>query len=253
MIESLENPQKHDRLTAFLKAFALTATHCGSVETANLLIIANESAGRPTHLLYRARTAGPLPDGATLHAAAQIDFGSTINPLIGALPDELCLPLSESPQLLALAELIVDEAEISRCGGRTIQSRLCEVIVVLAIRKAIAIGTVNAGLLAGLAHPRLHMSLVALHDDPARDWRIADLAAIAGLSRSQFIGIFKRTVGETPNAYLSAWRLTLGRAELQAGRSVKAAASLVGFGSATSFSRAFSRKYGLPPTLSKSA
>lgn len=48
---------------------------------------------------------------------------------------------------------MVAEVEVARCGGGTIEARLCEIIVVLAIRKAIAIGTVDAGLLAGLAHP----------------------------------------------------------------------------------------------------
>jgi len=250
MTESSDPPLKHDRLTAFLNAFGLHASHCGSPAAANLLIVDADHVGGPTHLLYRARSAAALPEGAALCAAAKIEFGGSANPLIGALPDELCFALAETPQLRPLAELIVAEVAVARCGGGTIQARLCEIVVVLAIRRAIAIGTVDAGLLAGLAHPELHMSLVAMHDDPARNWRIPDLAAIAGMSRGRFIGAFKRTVGEPPAAYLNGWRLALGRAELRSGRSVKSVAARVGFGSAAAFSRAFSRRYGHAPSRS---
>ena len=247
MIESLNMPRRYDRLTAFLKAFPLRVAHCDSTTSANLLIIDTRGTGAPSHLLYLARSSGGLPVGATLCAAARVDFGGSANPLVGALPDELCFSIDEMPQLQSLAELIAAESDVARCGGGTVQTRLCEVIVVLAIRRAIARGTVDAGLLAGLAHPRLHMSLVAMHDDPTRKWQISDLSAISGLSRAQFIEVFRKTVGETPGAYLTSWRLALGAAHLRSGRSVKSAAAMVGFGSAEAFSRAFLRKFGYSP------
>lgn len=248
MTESLVSPQRYDRLTAFLQAFDLRVMPCDSAASANLLIIDVENMGSPTHLLYRARESGGLPTGARLSAAARVDFGGSANPLIGALPDELCFSMAEMPQLLGLSELIVAEIDMVRCGGGTVRTRLCEVVVVLAIRKAIASGRVDAGLLAGLAHPKLHMSLVAMHDDPVRKWQIPDLSAIAGMSRAQFIEVFKKTVGESPGAYLTHWRLALGAAKLRSGRSVKSAAAMVGFGSAAAFSRAFLRKYGYSPS-----
>lgn len=247
MTESLNTPQRYDRLTAFLQAFPLRVAHCESAASANLLIIDINGTGEPSHLLYRARVSGGLPIGATLCAAARVDFGGSANPLVGALPDELCFSLAEIPPLRGLVELIVTESDVARCGGGTVQTRLSEVIVVLAIRRAIALGTVDAGLLAGLAHPKLHMSLVAMHDNPTRKWQIPDLCAIAGLSRAQFIDVFKRTVGESPGAYLTSWRLALGAAKLRSGKSVKSAAALVGFGSAEAFSRAFLRKFGYSP------
>ncbi|WP_299999315.1 AraC family transcriptional regulator [uncultured Cedecea sp.] len=251
MIENLVSSLRYDRLTAFLQAFPLHTMHCDATDSANLLIIDSNRSGSPTHLLYRARASCQLPAGAALCAAARVDFGGSDNPLVGALPDELCFSLTETPQLQGLVELIVAENETARCGGFTVRSRLCEVVIVLAIRRAIAIGTVDAGLLAGLAHPKLHMSLVAMHDKPARSWNISDLSAIAGMSRAQYIEVFKKTVGQPPGAYLTHWRLALGKAKLQSGYSVKSAAAVVGFGSAAAFSRAFSRKFGHSPGESK--
>lgn len=252
MIESPDFPLRHDRLTAFLQAFQLRTQHSDSADSANLLIIDINSSGAPTHLLYRARSTFRLLAGATLCAAASVDFGGSDNPLIGALPDELCFSMTEMPQLHGLVELIVAESEVARCGGESVRSRLCEIVVVLAIRRAIAIGTVDAGLLAGLAHPKLYLSLIAMHDKPARNWSVPDLSAIAGISRAQFIEVFKKTVGQSPGAYLTSWRLALGRAKLQSGHSVKSVAAMVGFGSAAAFSRAFLRKFGHSPCKSKS-
>ncbi|WP_176085552.1 AraC family transcriptional regulator [Martelella sp. HB161492] len=247
MIERPEQRERYDRLSAFLKAFALSAAYLEEAEAANLLILDGEGQGHPTKLVYRTRLSAALPPDGALLAAARVEFGGSVNPLIGALPDQLCFSLAEAPQLYGLSELIVAEADTARCGGGTIKARLCEVVVVLAIRRAIAMGTVNAGLLSGLAHPELHKSLVAIHDEPARSWTVPELARIAGMSRGAFTSHFSRVVGETPAAYLNGWRLSLGRAELLAGRSVKTVAAHVGFGSAEAFSRAFARKFGYSP------
>ncbi|WCJ65137.1 helix-turn-helix transcriptional regulator [Agrobacterium tumefaciens] len=253
MIERSDPHQKHDRLAAFLKAYGLRADYRGDGEKANLVIVDSEGAGEATHLIYRPRAVGVSGRGMTILAAATIDFGENLNPLVGALPEELCFGLASERELHALADMIVAESIDRRCGGGTIHARLCEVIVVLAIRKALAAGTVNAGLLAGLAHRQLHPSLVAMHEDPARRWHIGDLAAIIGMRRGRFIDIFKRTVGQPPAAYLTDWRLALGRSQLRSGRSVKTVAAAVGFGSAEAFSRSFTRKYGYPPSQERIA
>lgn len=253
MTESLISTLNHDRLTAFLKTFPLAAMHCDTAESANLLIIDAGDSGEPSHLLYRARTSGKLPAGVKLCAAARIDFGHTDNPLVAALPDEICFSMADMPQLRGLTQLLIAENDTIRCGGNTIRAHLCEIVVVLAIRQVIATGIVGGGLLAGLAHPKLYLSLIAMHDKPERNWKIADLSAIAGLSRAQYIEVFRKNVGQPPAAYLTSWRLSLGRARLKSGYSVKSVAAMVGFGSAASFSRAFSRKFGYPPGMDKSS
>ncbi|HGY2287100.1 MULTISPECIES: AraC family transcriptional regulator [Enterobacteriaceae] len=252
MTQSLISMLNHDRLTAFLKAFPLVAMHCDVAECANLLIIDVGSSGEPTHLLYRARTSGKLPAEVKLCAAARIDFGGTDNPLVGALPDEICFSMADMPQLFGLSQLLVTESDTVRCGGGTVRAHLCGIVVVLVIRQAIATGTVDGGLLAGLAHPKLYLSLVAMHDNPEQNWKISDLSAITGLSRAQYIEVFRKIVGQTPGVYLTSWRLSLGRAKLREGHSVKTVASMVGFGSAAAFSRAFTRKFGHSPGTCKS-
>lgn len=247
MIENIGSRPKHDRLFAFLRAFPLEAAPCDMVATANLLIVGQDDTGTPTHVHYRPRAGGPGPLG-TPFALVRLDFGGTRNPLVGALPPEIIFDLSKDAALKALADLVLDERDFSRCGSGFVGQRLSEVIVVCAMRQALADGTVNAGLLAGLAHPDLHPCLVAMHDDPARNWRVQELADLSGMSRSRFIRGFTETVGQTPMAYLNGWRLLLARILLADGVRVKVAAGRVGFGSAAAFSRAFSRKFGSAPS-----
>jgi AraC-like DNA-binding protein len=255
MIETPISPRRHDRLTAFVAAFGIRAQKRpdGSRPDVAQLSILGDEASRPAHIVFRSRGHASHRDEPSVLAAVGIDFGGSINPLVGALPDELRIPLADSAGMAALATMFVAENDVPRCGGATVRDRLSEVIVVMAIRQAIAAGTVHAGLLAGLAHAALCPCLVAMHDDPGRPWRVDALARLAGMSRSHFTATFAEIVGDTPLSYLNAWRLALGHSRLSAGRSVKAVAAQVGFGSQAAFSRAFSRRYGYPPSAARQA
>jgi len=246
-----------DRLSSLIAAFSLR-TEIVEPESgiANLLLLSDHGGSRPRVLFYRA--AAPL-DGRSVRdaiattpggpvTAARIDFGGAANPLVTALPDPLRIDIEPESRLAAAASLFAGEATVPRCGRGATLDRLCEVMVVLLLRDAIQAGTTTHGLLAGLADARLHRSLVAIHDSPGERWSIEQLAEIAGMSRSHFLASFRRIVGRTPNAYLTAWRLTLARQDLRHGETVKAVAGRYGFGSTAALSRAFSRQYGHPPS-----
>jgi AraC-like DNA-binding protein len=240
-------PVKFDRLTAFLKSFELRTTVLPASETrpANLYIEMDEDADTARRVVFHPRET--LRQSRYDTIAALVDFGGAANPLISSLPEELVFELEHDPALSGIASLFLAEARERRCGGNTVMDRLCEVIVVMAMRRAIDAGAVGRGLLAGLAHPSLHRAMSALHAEPAKPWRIEELASVAGMSRSHFMAQFSAIVGATPSNYLNAWRLTLGHRQMALGRSVKQAAQCVGFGSASAFSRAFSRAYGYSP------
>lgn len=246
MIQSPELP-KRDRLAAFFGAFELSAGMLPPDEpfrTANLIVTGGE--GRPETVFFHPLGA-PAPEAGVL-AAAVVDFGGTDNPLVDALPESTTIRLNHKPGLAALVEAFVFEAGANRCGRQVALDRLCEVIVLLILREVIDAGATHPGLLAGLSHPALHRVLVAIHDAPQKDWRVDELARIAGMSRSRFMAVFPQVLGTTPAAYLNGWRLTLGQRELRRGGAVKAVARRVGFGSPAAFSRAYTRLFGFAPT-----
>lgn len=81
----------------------------------------------------------------------------------------------------------------------------------------------------------------------AEDLRLADLAAIAGLSTHHLIRAFRRETGLTPHAHLIGVRVRRARDLLRAGETPAAVAGAVGFADQAHLTRAFKARIGVPP------
>lgn len=175
--------------------------------------------------------------------------GGVHNPISASLPDVVELPLSALPGMDALLGLMRQEAFQDQPGHQAVLDRLCEVLILQLLRHCMNQGITSEGLLAGLADPKLRKALRALHDDPAKNWDLPSLAAVAGMSRARFAHHFKAVLGQTPAYYLSQWRLQTAQQLMQQGQSIQQAAHAVGYGSASSFTRAFVRELGVSPAV----
>jgi AraC-like DNA-binding protein len=76
---------------------------------------------------------------------------------------------------------------------------------------------------------------------------LEELAAAAGLTIFQLIGLFKRTIGTTPHAYLTHIRLNAACRHLRLGYPIAAAAMAAGFCDQSALTRHFKRCYGMTP------
>ncbi|MHA3886404.1 AraC family transcriptional regulator [Stutzerimonas degradans] len=173
--------------------------------------------------------------------------GGTSNPIASALADLVCLPLDQVWSAEPILSLLFEEAFEQRCGRVALVERLLEVVMIQVLRQLMESGEVNGGLLSGLAHPRLRNALVAMHETPAKEWTLEELAGVAGMSRSVFATNFRETVGVTPGQYLQGWRVRLTQKALRRGRPLKMIATEVGYGSEAALSRAFRAQTGLSP------
>jgi AraC-like DNA-binding protein len=182
---------------------------------------------------------------------ATLDFdGGGSHPLVRALPPLLVLPLREVEGLDHTLALLFSETERLRCGQRLLADRLFEVLVLQLLRWLLDHAgetELPPGLLTGLSEPRLARTLVALHERPGADWTLESMARQAGMSRSAFASAFRTHVGQPPADYLAQWRMTIAQTLLRGGTPVKAAADQLGYGSASSFSRAFTQVVGQAP------
>jgi hypothetical protein len=70
-----------------------------------------------------------------------------------------------------------------------------EVVLIQLLRHLMEDGSAEIGMMAGLTHPQLRRSLVAIHEAPARNWTVESLATVAGMSRSVFANQFHEKVG----------------------------------------------------------
>lgn len=185
--------------------------------------------------------------GARL-ACAQVRFQEgAANPLAQALPEFVLLPLSDLDGSHEVLNLLFKEAFEQRCGRQAIVNRLFEVVLIQILRRLMATDIAHTGLLAGMAHPQLARSLVALHEQPGAAWSLEALAREAGMSRSAYAQQFRSIVGCTPGDYMADWRLSLAQQSLRQGRALKLIAAEVGYGSEAALSRAFKARCGLSP------
>lgn len=262
-----------DRLSALIEHFGIKAdiVPCGAAgawepATAPNLFAARD--GLPEALLdavpYSGNTAVYFPKGTPEHIwailrhhigpglfMARVDIGGGVNPIAVALPVAVVAANDGDEAICAVLALLLDEHERPRCGGRSLLDRMAEVLVIRLLRREIANGTAEIGVLGGLAHAGLAAAMVAMHDEPQREWGLEDLASLAGMSRTHFVNRFRSVVGITPIAYLASWRLSIARVEIGRGVPVKTVARRVGYGSAAALSRAYSRRYGSPPREKK--
>ncbi len=95
-------------------------------------------------------------------------------------------------------ELFADELQRPRPGGALMADRLAQVMLVQVLRLFLAAEPGSrtgepesrTGWLRALADPQLARAIGAMHAAPGRRWTVADLAAVARMSRSSFADRF---------------------------------------------------------------
>lgn len=170
-------------------------------------------------------------------------------PLLDSLPDALVIDLHQTPlgESHALVQLLISEAKGSHPGRSAVIDLLVEVLFVHALRSHMADG-VSSGLLKLFAEPKLGKSLSQLHANPGKNWSVASLADVAGMSRASFSQKFREAVDDTPMSYLGKWRMQIAiEALTTSDQSVAQIAETVGYGSEAAFRHAFRNIVGQTP------
>jgi AraC-like DNA-binding protein len=170
--------------------------------------------------------------------------------LLETLPPILHLRAgAQTTALRPLLALLADEVGREQPGQQVVLDRALDLVLVYVLRAYYAQPAANA--------PRWYLALDdgpvgaalrAIHQQPAHDWNVASLAAIAGLSRAAFARRFADLVGEPPLAYLTGWRMKLAREHLRNPTMTLAqVATEAGYSNQYAFAAAFKRHVGDPP------
>ena len=190
-------------------------------------------------------TRGVEPDLRSL--VGHCTFDSPDAALLVSLLPQVVL-VRDGERLATVVGLVRDEFREDRPAREVVLTRLLEVLLIEVLRSTVDV-TASPGLLRGLADVRLAVAIRRMHERPTEAWTVAQLAKESALSRSTFFERFQRAVGMAPMEYLLAWRMALAKHML--GRkeaSVSEVAQRVGYGSASTFSVAFTRYVGVAPS-----
>ena len=175
-----------------------------------------------------------------------------VHPLLELMPPLLLVrgAASADSTLPVLLDTMAGEVLAQRVGAATVLTRLADVVITKVIRAWAETRNEDAtGWLAAIRDPKVGRALAAIHRRPAHKWSVEALADIAATSRSMFSERFTSVVGMPPAQYLARWRMHLASAWLRNDRlTVAQVASRLGYESEASFSRAFKRSMGVPPS-----
>jgi AraC-like DNA-binding protein len=195
------------------------------------------------------RTYGDGLPGATVLLRGLYELrGDAGDRLLALLPPLAVVPAG--PRTRAVLDLLAGEVGRDEPGQDAVLERLLDLLLVLALRAWCAQpGSAFPAWYGALADPAIGAALRLLHEDPARRWTVAALAAEVGLSRAAFAARFARLVGEPPLSYLTGWRMSLGADLLRdTEATVAAVARAVGYADPFAFSTAFKRARGVSPS-----
>lgn len=136
-------------------------------------------------------------------------------------------------------------------GGRTVRSR-CIVVLLDATGGVPAAGWLSAAAgpaAGGLPPGKLRRLEAHVRDNWPGGGSVAELAAVAGLSRHHFCRVFKEATGLSPHNWLIARRVAWSMADMARGGKRLAEVALdAGFSSQQHFCTAFRRHTGTTPT-----
>lgn len=153
------------------------------------------------------------------------------------------------PWIEMTLDFLMHEAENPDEGYVAVASRLAELLFVYIVRAHLLLHPEQtSGWLRGASDKRIARALSAMHERMNEPWKVATLAAHAGMSRSTFAATFAELVGQPPLDYLLHRRMEVATDRLTAGEaSLERLARDLGYSSQHSFTVAFTRVVGMPP------
>ncbi|MEH6444529.1 MAG: AraC family transcriptional regulator [Oceanospirillaceae bacterium] len=173
------------------------------------------------------------------------------HPVLRVLPDYLLVANScraKHPLLDSVLRLITQRIFDDQLGAAASVTRLSEIVFIELLKAGISERPELIALLEGLQDPKIGKSLQLIHAQPDSLWTVESLATEVAMSRSRFAQRFNELIGIGPMTYLADWRLQKAVSLLEGSRmSVQQIAAKTGYQSASSFTRAFSGKFGIAP------
>ena len=173
--------------------------------------------------------------------------------LIDSLPEYLHLSLNDTP-VQPLIRLMQQEADNHQSGAKSLMDALVTVLFIYILRHGLQANLLHCGLFAGLQDKRLGKVLEQLFNAPQRAWNMDALAALAAMSRANFMRVFQQKIGMAPGKFLTQLRLQEAALLLnKTQKNILSVALEVGYQSEAHFSKAFKALYGMTPSQYRKA
>jgi AraC family transcriptional regulator len=145
---------------------------------------------------------------------------------------------TRDPQIEAVGLKLLSELQQGNCGSRLYIESLANVLAVHLIRQYTATQPQHPIYEGGLPQPHLSQALDYMNGHLEQDIKLADLAALLGMSQFHFSHVFKQAIGTSPYQYLLQQHIERAKQLLKkSDRSITEIAFLCGFNSHSHLSK----------------
>lgn len=194
---------------------------------------------------FQLKSAGTGNNQLTLFCA-NFDYDTHAD-LFNGLPEVLFLNQKDI-EFNAILSLLQQESQTPQAASDYLLSALLQIALIHILRHCIEARLPLSGVLNGLHDVRLREMMTAVLSHPEENWTVAHMMAYVGLSRAQFMRIFKQNVGMSPHAFVNHVRLQVAAKMLrETTHPIMQIACATGFQSETHFGKAFKKQYEISP------
>ncbi|GIJ81439.1 AraC-type DNA-binding protein [Micromonospora phaseoli] len=162
--------------------------------------------------------------------------------------------LSANPHVTPILDVVAAETVLDRPGQQVTVDRLMEVLGLASLRSWLRAAPDDVPSWAtALDDAVVGPALRAMHAEPGRPWTVSGLAEQSAVSRAAFARRFTERVGVAPLTHLARWRMAVATDLIrdQPRLGLSEVARRVGYGDAFSFSNAYRRIRGVPPSRAR--
>lgn len=167
--------------------------------------------------------------------------------IFAALPDYFYFQLNPECKISCTAKWLIGEITEQRFARQSMLDKLTDIFVLQIFRFAIEEGLIQQQMLTAAHHPLLSRVIKEVHQFPATNWNLNNMAKKAAMSRTRFAKSFKEILGQTPKDYVTDIRLAKAQRLLLADKSLNFIASEVGYEHPSALTRIFKKKLGQTP------
>ncbi|WP_082978422.1 AraC family transcriptional regulator [Mycobacterium sp. 1081908.1] len=172
------------------------------------------------------------------------------HPLTSVLPEVVLMTAGQArgSGLAAAVLLIAAEVDGTDPGAPAVMASLVDLLFVYLLRTWFAEHHHDSGWGRALFDPTVGTALSLIHADPGRAWTLDTLAHATGTARATLTRRFAALTGQSPMAYVAAWRMSLAARRLRDDNAtIRQIAQNIGYDSEFAFARAFKRATGTAP------
>lgn len=157
---------------------------------------------------------------------------------------------TRDPIIESLGHQLLRELRSEELGSRLYGESLAQLLAVHLLRQYSVAGSPPDQQTPGLPQHLLRTLIAYINDSLERDISLTELAAVAGMSPSYLLKMFKQSTGLPPHQYLIRCRVEQARQLLLGGElSISEVAATVGFCDQSRLTRQMKRVLGVTPTV----